>query len=348
MNTFAIALTLCVTTLSLSLTPGTAKDAPDSKNTPEKKDAAVKQDTGDNKPAAKTTKLFGQINSFGSACLSAGITPESTQLPTLIQSVRMGTPAYSAGVASGDKILAAKLGNNVLQIRIERNGRMYELSLRARTDVQLDSSRLSAGTAKLSGDVFDKLKNYRVSYIIDRSGSMSRPLGNTNKSIWSWVKTEFSKFADQAESANHQPFDLVLFNDKCQVEIAKTAAKIRALLDETVTTSDTNINAALATYLSQVDVQNSRPLLLLVVTDGKSVKTASQELRATLTANARKAGKAGIRIIFIQTGYSEEGMQFASELSSELKAGGLTGFARAVDFSAVERGGVSGLLAPLL
>lgn len=302
----------------------------------------------DAQPAVQSKKLFGQVSTFGSACLSAGITPESTQLPTTVQSIKMGTPAASSGVAVGDKILDAKVGQNILHLRIERSGKVYELSLRARTDVQLDTSRLAGNTRQIKGDIFDKLKNYRVSLIIDRSGSMSRPLTEGKKSIWHWVKEEFSAFADQTERANHQPFDLVLFNDKCQVELAKTAAKIRALLEETVTTSDTNINAALATYLSQVDVQNSRPLLLLVVTDGKSVKTASQELRATLTANARKAGKAGIRIIFIQTGYSEEGMQFASELSSELKAGGLTGFARAVDFSDVERGGLTGLLAPLL
>lgn len=309
---------------------------------------ALAKDAAEDKSTGKSTKLFGQVSTFGSACLSAGITPESTQLPTLIQSVKMGTPAYSAGVASGDKILAAKVGANVLQIRIERNGKMYELSLRARTDVQLDTSRLIGNAVALKGDVFDKLKSYRVSFIIDRSGSMSRPVGDTKKSIWQWVKESFGNFADQVERANHQPFDLVLFNDKCQVELSKPAAKVHALLDETITTSDTNINAAVSTYLSQVNVEKERPLLLLVVTDGRSISSASKELRATLTANARKAGKQGIRIVVFQTGYSEDGQQFASDLQTELKAGGLSGFVRAVNFSDVERAGISGLLAPLL
>ncbi len=295
-------------------------------------------------------KLFGQVSVFGSACLSSGFRPESTQLPTTVEQVKMGTPAFNAGLAVGDRILSAKIGDNLLHLRIERNGKQYELSLRARTDIRLDGAdtakNLSGNAVNLKSDLYAQLRNYRISFIVDRSGSMSRPLGETGKTVWHWVKEQFSAFAEQVEGVNHQPFDLVLFADNYDVTLAQTAAQVRAALSEAVTTGDTNLRMPLAAYLNQVNVSSARPLLLIIVTDGKSVSASNDELTATLTAACRE-GKPGMKVLFLQTGYSEEGQRFALGLSSALKAGGLQGFAGAADFGQVQNGGLAGLLKPL-
>jgi hypothetical protein len=253
----------------------------------------------------------------------------------------MGTPAFNAGLAVGDRILSAKIGDNLLHLRIERNGKQYELSLRARTDIRFDGTAVN-----LKSDLYAQLRNYRISFIVDRSGSMSRPLGETGKTVWHWVKEQFSAFAEQVESVNHQPFDLVLFADNYDVMLAQTAAQVRAALSEAVTTGDTNLRVPLAAYLNQVNVSSARPLLLIIVTDGKSVSASNDELTATLTAACRQ-GKPGMKVLFLQTGYSEEGQRFALGLSSALKAGGLQGFAGAADFEQVQNGGLAGLLKPL-
>lgn len=286
-------------------------------------------------------KLFGQVSVFGSACLSSGFRPESTQLPTTVEQVKMGTPAFNAGLAVGDRILSAKIGDNLLHLRIERNGKQYELSLRARTDIRLESAAVN-----LKSDLYAQLRNYRISFIVDRSGSMSRPLGETGKTVWHWVKEQFSAFVEQVEGVNHQPFDLVLFADNYDVTLAQTAAQVRSALSEVVTTGDTNLHQPLAAYLKQVSVSSARPLLLIIVTDGKSVSASNDELTAILTTACRE-GKPGMKVLFLQTGYSEEGQRFALGLSSALKAGGLQGFASAADFGQVQNGGLAGLLKPL-
>ncbi|MCA0315607.1 MAG: VWA domain-containing protein [Candidatus Melainabacteria bacterium] len=296
------------------------------------------------KSATTTTggnKLFGQVSVFGSACLSSGFRPESTQLPTTVEQVKMGTPAFNAGLAVGDRILSAKIGDNLLHLRIERSGKQYELSLRARTDIRLDGAAVN-----LKSDLYAQLRNYRISFIVDRSGSMSRPLGETGKTVWYWVKERFSAFAEQVEGVNHQPFDLVLFADNYDVMLAQTAAQVRSALSEAVTTGDTNLRLPLAAYLKQVGVSSARPLLLIIVTDGKSVSASNDELTAILTTACRE-GKPGMKVLFLQTGYSEEGQRFALGLSSALKAGGLQGFAGAADFGQVQNGGLAGLLKPL-
>ncbi len=299
---------------------------------------------------ASGNKLFGQVSVFGSACLSSGFRPESTQLPTTVEQVKMGTPAFNAGLAVGDRILSAKIGDNLLHLRIERNGKQYELSLRARTDIRLDGAdtakNLSGNAVNLKSDLYAQLRNYRISFIVDRSGSMSRPLGETGRTVWHWVKEQFSAFAEQVEGVNHQPFDLVLFADNYDVTLAQTAAQVRSALSEAVTTGDTNLRLPLAAYLKQVSVSSARPLLLIIVTDGKSVSASNDELTAILTTACRE-GKPGMKVLFLQSGYSEEGQRFALGLSSALKAGGLQGFAGAADFGQVQNGGLAGLLKPL-
>lgn len=311
--------------------------------------AVGKTITGTSVSGSGSNKLFGQVSVFGSACLSSGFRPESTQLPTTVEQVKMGTPAFNAGLAVGDRILSAQIGDNLLRLRIERSGKQYELSLRARTDVRFDGNdsaqNLSAASVDLKSNLFAQLRNYRISFIIDRSGSMSRPLGDTGKTLWHWVKEQFSGFAEQVENANHQPFDLVLFADNYNLELDRSASQVRTLLSEAVTTGDTNIKAPLAAYLAQVNFSSSRPLLLIIVTDGKAVSASSAELTAVLTAACRQ-GKPGMKVLFLQTGYSQEGQRFALELSSALKEGGLQGVAGAADFGKVERGGLANVLRP--
>ena len=83
---------------------------------------------------ASTTKLRGQINAFGMYCVSSGVTPLSTQLPTTVEEVKPGTPAFYAGVVAGDRILQAFIEKDKFSLKIERNGRIYLATMQPKMD----------------------------------------------------------------------------------------------------------------------------------------------------------------------------------------------------------------------
>jgi len=68
-----------------------------------------KSSPGPGQAPASKIKLHGQINAFGMACVSAGVTPLSTQLPTTVVKVSKGSRAFYAGVLEGDRILQASI-----------------------------------------------------------------------------------------------------------------------------------------------------------------------------------------------------------------------------------------------
>ncbi len=74
-------------------------------------------------------KLRGKVDIVASSCSAAGITLSSAVLPAGIDKIRLGSPAFYAGLAAGDKILSAQLNNNQLSLLIERHGQKFSAQL---------------------------------------------------------------------------------------------------------------------------------------------------------------------------------------------------------------------------
>lgn len=291
---------------------------------------------GDQVPASATL-LKGSVNAFGMACAWNGIVPLSTQIPTLVQDVKKGSPAFYGGVAAGDRILQATIENNQFNLKIERDGHVYL----ARLQAQMDRANLSGGSPQIV--LAAALRTYQIRLIVDHSGSMYRPLGNSDKLRWTWVKEELEKFCDNVQKISGNTFDLYMFNETVQQSMTQSAKQVKATLANAVTTGNTDLPAA----LKAATLESPRPILIILVTDGQAVnsKENGQILATNLsrTANLRKS-----RIVFLQAGYSPEGSLFVASLNDALAARGMNRRTFTVLFEEASRRGILGTIEPLL
>jgi hypothetical protein len=291
-------------------------------------------------------KLYGQISAFGAACISSGVTPLSTQLPTSVELVKPGSPAYYAGVQQGDKILSATLETNRLNLKIERNSQIFLVKLRARTDTVSKAPATSAPAVRFN--LWEKLKAYKLAFIIDHSGSMSEPLGNSKKTRWSFIKEQFELFCRSAEDKGVSPFDLCLFSENFELEKGLNAEQFTRGLQGAVTTGSTLLAPALkATLDYESTASAAKPLLLFVITDGQAM--TGKEILATVSDYGTRFGRGQrIKIICIQSGYSEEGALFVTNLTAECKRRGLTDFVSAVLYEEIAEKGVAQVIEPFV
>ncbi|CAN5457541.1 hypothetical protein BH11CYA1_BH11CYA1_00290 [soil metagenome] len=286
---------------------------------------------------ASNTKLVGTINAFGMACVSTGVIPLSTQLPTTVEEVKKGSRAFYAGVLVGDRILQATIEKDVLKLQIERNGHVYLASMQA----QMDSSRPLRADA--TRNLTSVLRSYQIRLIVDRSGSMYRPLGNSDKLRWTWVKEELDRFCSRVQIQTNSSFDLYLFNDEVDAAASQSSQQIRTKLANTVTTGGTNLPAA----LRLATANSPKPILVILVTDGQAV--SSKENGAILAENLSKtAVLRRSRVVFLQAGYSPEGSSFIASLNDALVVRGMGKQAYAVLFEDASQRGILGAIEPLL
>lgn len=274
------------------------------------------------------------------ACVSAGVIPLSTQLPTTVEEVKKGSRAFYAGVIAGDQILQASIDKNQLNLKIQRNGHIYLASMQAQMD---DRRTISMGGGSTQDNLTAVLRSYQIRLIVDHSGSMYRPLGNSDKLRWTWVKEELDRFCSNVQRQTGSSFDLYLFNEEVEATANQSADQIRTTLANAVTTGNTDLPAALRVATAS----SSRPLLVILVTDGQAV--SSRENGAILADNlSRTAALRRSRIVFLQAGYSVEGASFIASLNDALAARGMGKQAYAVLFEEASRKGILGAIEPLL
>ncbi len=299
-----------------------------------------KSTTGPGQAAASKTSLHGHINAFGMACVSAGVIPLSTELPTTVEKVNKGSRAFYAGVVAGDRILQASIDKNQLNLKIERNGKIYLAKMQAQTD-DVPPAKLGGGADQ--GKLASILRSYEIRLIVDHSGSMYRSLGNSDKLRWTWVKEELDRFCRNAQRQAGSVFDLYLFNETVESTANQSAQQIRNTLDNTVTTGNTDLPAALRVATADA----ARPLLIILVTDGQAV--SSKENGAILVENlSRTPILRRSRVVFLQTGYSSEGSSFIASLNDAMAAHGMGKHSYVVLYEEASQKGILGAIEPLL
>ncbi|MBP6747297.1 hypothetical protein KA344_18850, partial [bacterium] len=285
------------------------------------------------------------ISRFGAACVSTGVIPVSTQLPTMVDRVKPGSSGFYAGVCAGDKILSASVEDGFLQLKIERGSKIYLVKMRAKTD---SSSRASLQSQTTRFDLWRTLQGFQVSLVIDHSGSMSRSVGNTDKVRWNWIKEQLGTFAQEAEQRGGSNFDLCLFNQTFSSDKGLTAARLAQALDSVVTTGDTVLAPALrATFERELALDSKKSLLLFVITDGEGL--ASNDNLEVIREYALKfKGAKRLKIVFIQAGYSEVGAQFVSNLATALRPQSQAVSVHTVLFDEVSQRGLAAVITPFL
>lgn len=293
--------------------------------------------SGSRSVATSTVRLSGTINAFGMACVSTGFIPLSTQLPTRVEEVKKGSQAFYSGLLVGDRILEANIDKDLLKLKIERKGRVYQTVMKAKLDM---SRPFSLEATKNLATV---LRTYQIRLIVDHSGSMYRHLGNSDKLRWTWVKEELDKFCTKVQSQSVSKFDLYLFNNEVETSLNLSAKQVHDKLADTVTTGNTNLPEA----LKLATVKSSKPILILLVTDGQAV--SSKENGEILAANlAKSAVLRRSKVVFLQAGYSPEGATFVASLNDALVARGMAKQAHTVLFEEASQKGILGTIEPIL
>lgn len=87
----------------------------------------------------QTVKLYGKVDALQSTCAEAGLTLNSGGQFTTISSVKLGSPAAYAGLKVKDAILDCTVQkDNALLITIQREGKVYQVSLITRRNRPAD------------------------------------------------------------------------------------------------------------------------------------------------------------------------------------------------------------------
>ncbi|MBY0357973.1 MAG: hypothetical protein K2W82_08230 [Candidatus Obscuribacterales bacterium] len=110
----------------------------------------------------KPTKLYGKVDIITSSCANAGITLSSSTLPAKIDGLRLGSPAYYAGIRKDDKVLSAKIVENKLNLILERKGQKFSARLlTVATALKDDLAPLAATVSDTSKSLRNNLQQLK-------------------------------------------------------------------------------------------------------------------------------------------------------------------------------------------
>jgi hypothetical protein len=255
--------------------------------------------------APTASLLHGQVDYIAYQLNGAGLQIESKRLPTIITQVRMGSPAYFAGVCAQDKLLSCAVQQDRIEITISRNGKMYGVQLRtaapspdkAPTAVT-PGARKSQSASKLTDSETKVLKDSNFAILVDASGSMGNNVDSSGKSRWKWCSENISDFADVAESIAGRRIMLVPFNDKFDIRRNCNSESIRALFEQEVARGGTNIATPLEAVVNEYLASKSpEPLIVAVITDGEP--TVGPDVSQTIKdLTQRLSGPKQVKLVF--------------------------------------------------
>jgi len=293
-----------------------------------------------------STKLYGHINKLGAVFVSSGVIPQSTQMPTIVLKVRIGSPAYYAGLQAGDQILVGNVGQNLLSLKIQRNGQIFFAKLRAKTDeTTIATPPLVANVDSLK--LWSALRKFDVTFLVDHSGSMSAPIPGSGQMRWQWIKEQLKVFCEEAEKKADSSFTLALFNNVHSIKHDLNKDDLVNILNRAVTTGDTSMAPALSQVLQDHAVTKAgKGLLLVIITDGLTL--SSKENSNLLLQYAEKNKGKQFQVVCIQAGYSEEGAEFVSSLKRNCASHGMADSIHGLLFQDVSQAGISPFLAKFI
>lgn len=238
----------------------------------------VRANGGKNEFVPSSTKLFGSVDEINFAFRSAGITIGAERR---IDNVRMGSPAYYAGVAEDDKIIKGQLDQQGLRLWIERRGSLFHVKL-AVQPVDLtraipinDKLLATIKTKKLPATVEAKyadIFHYNVVICIDTSGSMSDRIESLNTTKWDWCDQFVSTFAADAQlEAGNRQLSIASFNQEFTLAGGQTPAQIANFFKANQPGGATNLGSPLEhIFATRLKDPKRKPLLVVIISDGMS------------------------------------------------------------------------------
>lgn len=326
------------------------------------------------KPAEKATMLTGEVNQLLVLCTAAGLTLDKPSVPAEITKLRLGSTAAYSGARAGDRILDAKLDQNILQLTLQRGDQKFlarmavdskalksmmpksepvPLTPKTLPAANLTSKHLATNITEAQAEQI--LAEYNFIVLIDRSGSMAEtengfPLfcppdpadPNPQSTKLTWVKDNIKTFADFLRSRTKGPVKLIPFNASYTVEVVSSPADIPRIVDNLRPEGGTNLTAALAHGVALALAEN-RKQMVVVMTDGMN-NIGNMEL--TMIEATKVVPPGQVVVSFIQIGSDKGGIDAVANLDTGLISKGATyDMVDAKYFSDVKQYGLKRVLA---
>ncbi|MBX9940151.1 MAG: VWA domain-containing protein [Candidatus Obscuribacterales bacterium] len=229
-------------------------------------------------------KLYGRVDQVSSTMNGAGIKIESLALPSKVTGVRLGSPAYYAGLMPNDLVDGIKLNGDLLQVTFQRSGKRYGISVRSSPENETEQSpggtrrnntTLRSQAVKIAD--WKYLKDYEIYLLIDRSGSMEDEVDGDARyrSRWEWVQKVTADFAREAKDFAGKSLTVVPFNDQISIYRDITPENLgsvfRGMRPQGATNLMTPLQFAFQDFENRCKSNQAvgRKLLIAVITDGE-------------------------------------------------------------------------------
>jgi len=300
------------------------------------------------------------------AGLGMKLVPEGKSLfPARVTQVLPGSLVGKRGLAISDRLISEIFSDGTITLTIEHNGQGMRFSIKASELPDRDAianidrlsqlnpslARSAVGSRMPAGDVNDSdrkedasggtarndtsartyqsikdvFENHDLVMIIDRSGSMAAKDCPNKMSRWDWCCQQARDLAQAAAQAS-SAVTTVFFNDEYNVFEGLNPNDIPARFAEYQPRGDTFLNDPLAEQLNHYFQTRTKPLIIVIVTDGMpddcpaiadSIKEASNQLRY--------AGEITITFLLIGHQVDETGLRarVGEHMDGSIKNGGM-------------------------
>lgn len=194
----------------------------------------------------------------------------------------------------------------------------------------------------------DRLKNYHIAILLDRSGSMVIEDCPNGKSRWDYARENVEAVAARANKLDSNGITIVVFGSQVKVYENTTPAKIQDIYNEVEPIGNTATDAALQAVLTPEWFQGRRtdstkPLIVIIFTDGKpNDRDALEKVIVDAANNIDRDEDLGIS--FIQVGYDKDTSKFLAYLDKELTGKTKFDIVSTKSMEELEEIGVIGLL----
>lgn len=213
------------------------------------------------------------------------------------------------------------------------------------------SKPLTASAAQQRTITVKELANFDLELIVDQSQSMKRRDCPGGASRWEWCGMQLSNLSNQLSAHSPRGFTLTTFASEFQSYPNATEGDVQRLFGYAQLASGTRLSRPLGARLGHYFANrtaNSKPLLIVVITDGAPTPAQDGVLVAgNLISASRQITRPGeVNVVFFQIGGGDPfGRIFLNQMDHSLvRAGAKHDIVQTVSFEQLQRQGLTNSL----
>ncbi|MBY0550936.1 MAG: hypothetical protein K2W95_26900 [Candidatus Obscuribacterales bacterium] len=231
---------------------------------------------------------------------------------------------------------------------------MYPISGHTRENKKQEASVVETGTLKGSAAA-QPLAEFDLELLVDESKSMLRRDCPGETSRWEWCGEELSELSRQLSPYVQHGLTLTTFSSDYEIFKNATPEDVVERFDKRPSSDSTRLSMPLNNRIKsffETRKSNSKPLLIVVITDGVPHPQPEPDLviDSLIAASKRVNDDKQLTIAFLQIGQeSQEGKLFVKEIDDDLvNRGASYDIVKSIPFEKLERVGLVNALVSLV